>query len=111
MFDPSQESFHLLHRRFGAGGNFRILGVTFDSALLMHAAACVVATDARWRLQALLKVRRFFSTPEIFVMYNAQVASFIESNTPSIYNAAPRGVDRIDREQRRFLRVLGFTEI
>ena len=26
VFDPSKESFHLLHRRFGAGNNFKFLG-------------------------------------------------------------------------------------
>ena len=111
VFDPAKESFHLLHRRFGAGGNFRILGVTFDPALLMHEAACDVATEAGWRLAALLKVRRFFSIPEIFVLYKAQVLSYIESRTPGLYHAAPSVLDRIDRVQRRFLRVVGFTEL
>ena len=46
VFCFSKESFHLLHRRFWIGDNFKILGVTFDPALLMHEAACEVATDA-----------------------------------------------------------------
>ena len=111
VFDPAKESFHLLHRRFGAGNNFKILGVTFDSALLMHTAAREVATEAGWRLQALLKVRRFFTTPEIFLMYKAQILSYIESKTSGLYHAAPSVLDRIDRVQRRFLRELGFSEI
>ena len=62
VFDPSKESFHLLHRRFWEGDDFKILGVLFDPALPLHAAACEVATEAGWRLQALLKVMRFFTT-------------------------------------------------
>ncbi len=64
LFDPKKESFHLLHRRFHSDGEFRILGVLFDTQLLMHAAARHVATEAGWRLQQLLKARRYFSTPE-----------------------------------------------
>ena len=111
IFDPSKESFHLLHRRFWSGENFKILGVIFDPALLMHAAACEIATEAGWRLQALLKVRRFFTTPELFQMYKAQVLSYIESSTPGLYHAAPTVLNRIDRVQRRFLRELGFSEV
>ena len=111
MYLTQRRSRHLLHRRFGAGGNFRTLGVTFDPALLMHEAACDVATEAGWRRAALLKVRRFFSIPEIFVLYKAQVLSYIESRTPGLYHAAPSVLDRIDRVQRRFLRVVGFTEL
>ena len=110
-FDPSKESIHLLHRRFWFGEDFKILGVVFDPALLMHSAACEVATEAGWRLQALLKVRRFFTIPELFRMYKAQVLSYIESSTPALYHAASSVLDRIDRVQRRFLRELGFSEV
>ena len=110
IFDPSKESFHLVHRRFYSGEDFKLLGVVFDSALLMHHAAREVATEAGWRLQTLLKVRRFFTTPELFRMYKAQVLSNAESGTPALYHAAPSVLDRVDRVQRRFLRELGFSE-
>ena len=97
VFDPSKEFLHLLHRRFSYGDNFKVLGVVFDPALLMHDAARAVATEAGWRLQTLLTVRRFFTTPEVFRMYKAQVLSYIESGTPALYHAAPSVLDRIDR--------------
>ena len=75
----------------------------------MHVAACEVATEAGWRLQAILKVKSVFNTQEIFQMYKAQVLAFIESRTPGLYHAAPSVLNRIDRVQRRFLRELGFT--
>ena len=62
--------------KFAANNDFEIFGMTFDPAF---SAACEDATEAGWRLQALLKVRRFFSTPEIFVMYKAQILLYIES--------------------------------
>ncbi len=62
-------------------------------------------------MQALLKVRRFFTTPELFRMYKCQVLSYIESSTPGLYHAAPSVLDRIDRVQRRFLRETGFSEV
>ena len=110
IFDPSKESFHLLHSRFQHGDDFKLLGVVFDTQLLMHRAAREIATEAGWRLQTLLKVRRFFTTPEIFRLYKAQVLSYIEGCTPAIFHAAPSVLDRIDRVQRRFLREMGFTE-
>ena len=61
--------------------------------------------------RSLVKNLRFFSIPEIFVLYKAQVLSYIESRTPGLYHAAPSVLDRIDRVQRRFLRVVGFTEL
>ena len=60
-FDPGKESFHILHRRFPAGDNFKILGVLFDSQLLMHAAVRDLAIRGGLRLKALFRVRRFFT--------------------------------------------------
>ena len=110
LFDPSKESFHLLHRTLYAGEDFKILGVLFDPQLLMHAACRHVATEAGWRLQKLLKSRRYFTTPELVHLYKAQVLSFIESSTPGVYHAASSVLDRVDRVQRRFLRELGLSE-
>ena len=110
LFDPSKESLHLLHRRFYWGDDFKLLGVVFDTQLLMHRAAREIATEAGWRLQTLLRVRRFFTTPELFRMYKAQVLSYVESGTPALYHAAPSVLDRIDRVQRRFLRELACSE-
>ena len=39
LFDPSKESFHILHRTMRFGENFNILGCVFDPQLQMHAAA------------------------------------------------------------------------
>ena len=111
LFDPSKESFHLLHRHLYWGENFKVLGCVYDAQLLMHAAARHVATEAGWRLRTLLNSRRFFSTPEMMRLYKAQVLSFVESSTPALYHAAPSVLEKIDRVQRRFLRELGVSEL
>ena len=77
----------------------------------MRAAAHEVATQAGWKLSALLRCRRFFSRGDLVKLYKAQVVSFIESRTAALHHAAPSVLDVIDRLQRRFLRELGITEL
>ena len=110
-FDPAKESFHILHRTFHHGDNFKVLGCVFDSQLLMHAGARHVATEAGWRLKALLRTRRHFTTPELVRLYKAQILSFIESSTPALLHAAPTTLSGIDRVQARFLREVGLSEL
>jgi len=111
VFDPAKESFHLLHRTLHLGDDFRLLGVHFDSQLLMHSATRVVATEAGWRLQKLLRARRYYTTPELVHLYKSQVLSYIESSTPGLYHAAHSVLDKVDRVQRRLLRELGLSEL
>ena len=110
-FDPAKESFHLLHRTLHQGDNFRVLGVHFDPQLRMDHAARVVSTEAGWRLQKLLRARRFYSTRELVHLYKAQVLSYLESSTPGLYHAAHSVLDKVDRVQRRLLRAVGCTEL
>ncbi len=111
LFDPGKESFHVLHQRLHHGENFKVLGCIFDCQLLMHAGARHVATEAGWRLKALLRSRQYFTTPELVRLYKAQILSFVESSTPALYHAAPSTLSRIDRVQTRFLREVGLTEL
>ena len=99
-------------RRFRAlGPNFRLLGVTFDPQLLMHDGTRKIAVEAGWRLQAILRPRRFFTTPEVVRLYEAPVVSYVESGTPAYYHAAPSVLDCINRVQRRFLRALTMSDV
>ena len=109
-FDPGKEEFVLIRRREAMGNDFRILGVDFDPQLLMRKGARKIATEAGWRLKAILRAKRFFSTPELVRLYKAHVLSFIESGTPGYFHASASNLDCIDRVQRRFLREVGLTE-
>ena len=72
---------------------------------------CPVAIEGGWRLQTLLRSRRFFSTKELINLYKAQVLSYMESSTPGLYHAAPSVLGRVDRVQRRLLRELELSEL
>ena len=110
VFDPTKEVFIVMRRREAVGEKFKLLGLTFDSQLLMHAGTRKIATEAGWGLQSILRAAKYFSTPEVFRLYKAYVLSFIESGAPGYYHAAPSVLECIDRVQRRFLRVLGMSE-
>ena len=111
LFDPSKESFHILHRTMHFGEDFKVLGCVFDPQLQMHAAARHVATEAGWRLHTLLRSRRFFSSKDVIHIYKAQILSFIESSTPGIFHAAPSTLERVDRVQKKLPREIGISEI
>ena len=88
-----------------------LLGVLFDTKLLMHEGVRAIAVDAGWRLQAVLRPRRFFSTPELMRLYKSLVLSFFESGTPGYFHAAPSVLACIDRVQRLFLREIGLCDV
>ena len=81
-FDPGKKEFVFIRRRNAMGNDFRILGVDFDPQLLMRKAARKIATEAGWRVKAILRAKRFFSTPELVRLYKAHVRSYIESGIP-----------------------------
>ena len=109
-FDPGKESLHVLHRSRGQGGNFKILGVTYDTALVMHDACRELAVEAGWRLKSLIRSRKFHTTKEMFRLYKAEILSFIESRTAGIHHAAVSNLACIDRVQRRFLSEMSTSE-
>ena len=65
-FDASKESFHVLHRTNGCGEDFLLLGILFDTGLRMHKANAVLAREAGWWLQSVLRTRRFFTRAQMF---------------------------------------------
>ena len=69
----------------------------------MHKAARNIASEAGWRLAAILRGRRFFTTPEIIRLYKSHVLSYIESGTAGYFHAAPSVLECVDRERRRLL--------
>ena len=83
----------------------------FDGALNMGAAARAIATKAGWRLQRLLKARRYFTIPEMVHLYKAQILSYVESSTPGVYHAAVSVLSSVDRIQIKFLREVGLSDV
>ena len=111
VFYILEENFHVIQRTHGEGGNFNILGIEFDTALLMHDAARNVAVEAGWRLKMLPRTKRFHTKSELMRLYKAQTLSFIESRIVGIHHAAPSVLACVDRVQKRFLREMQVTSI
>ena len=109
QFDASKESFHILHRTRGCGENFALLGLEFDMSLRMAHGVGVLAREAGWRLQSVLRPRRFFTEWQIFNLYKSQVLSYVESATVGYYHAAPSVLRPLDRVQERLLREMGVS--
>ena len=110
LFDPSKESFHILHRQSPAGDSFKLLGITFDTKLLMHEAAHTISAQARWRMRALLRAKRYHSVAGLVRLYKTHVLSYIEHATAAIYHAAPSVLQCIDSIQSIFLHEIGVTK-
>ena len=107
LFDPSKESFHVLHRQIPFGDSFKLLGVIFDTKLLMHEAAHAITSQARWRMRALLRSRRFHTVAGLVRLYKSHVLSYIEHATPAIYHAAPSVLQCIESIQSIFTHEIG----
>ena len=76
----------------------------------MAAAAGDVAREAGWRLRALLRCRKHYSTPQLVKLYKSQLLSFIGYGTPALHHGAPSVLDCVGRARRRFLREVGLSE-
>jgi hypothetical protein len=110
-FDPGKESFHILHPRRYVGNNFHMLGVTFDPQLIMHTACYEIAAIASVRLRALLRTKRFHSTPTLVRQYKAQILSSIDFATPAIYHAPQFFLHVLDRIQDEFLAEMSLSPL
>ena len=110
-FDAAKEHFHLLSRTRPSGDNFNILGIVFDSKLVMNEAveSCVAA--ASWRIYSLIRTRRFYCDAELVNLYKSHVLSYIEYRTCAIYHASASVLAPLDALQTRFLHSLGISSL
>ena len=108
-FDPAKESLHVLHRTNGVGEDFKLLGLTFDVELRMGRGVSILAREAGWRLQSVLRPRMFFKEKQVVNLYKSQVLSYIESGTPGYYHAASTILRPLDLVQERLCQEFGIT--
>ena len=88
-----------------------ILGITFDCKLLMHETIHECVTACGWKIDCILRTRRFFYDSEIVHFFKSHVLSFIEYRTPDIYHAAPSTIQPLDFVLLRFLRQLSISPL
>ena len=111
QFDSSKENMHVLAPQGkGAGDDFKLLGIIFDSALSMENELRNLVRNVRWKNQSVLRCKKFFSTHDLVNLYKSQVLSYIEYRTPGIYHACNTHLDRLDATQTQFLQELGIDE-
>jgi hypothetical protein len=109
-FDPGKEGLYIISTSEAFGGDFKILGVEFDTSLTMKAAVDGMVTEAGWKLRMLLRTRRFYTDAELVVLYKSHLLSFLEYRTPAIYHATRDILSRLDRVQTKFLEDVGISE-
>ena len=87
-FDPSKESIHILSRTNPYGDAFTILGITFDCKLLMNQTIhdCVLACG--WKLDSVLRCRRFFCDMDLVLFFKSHIVSFIKYRICGIFHTA-----------------------
>jgi hypothetical protein len=110
-FDASKESMHVLSRSDPIGSNFKILGVNFDCKLVMEDAAHDVSVECGWKLETMLRGRKFYCGAELISLYKSHVLSFIEYRTSAIYHASTTVLSQIDNVQARMLRIADVEDL
>ena len=75
----------------------------------MGRGVSILAREAGWRLQSVLRPRKFFHEKQVVNLYKSQVLSYIEPGTPGYYHAASTILRPLDRVQERLCRELGIT--
>ena len=109
-FDAGKESLHILSQTEPHGGDFKLLGINFDPKLRMTSAVyeCVVACN--WKLQSILRTKRFYSDADVLVTFKSHILSFIEYRTMAIAHAAPSDLVPLDDILTRLLVRLGISQ-
>ena len=111
VFDPAKESHHIISSADSSESTFKMLGVTFDTALSMSDAVSEIVMAAGWKLRTLLRTRRYYTDSDLIVLYKAHLLSFLEYRTPAIYHAARVVLNRLDAVQSKFLKDIGVDEV
>ena len=76
----------------------------------MAGAAHRVAKKVAWVTKSLLRVRRFYSIPDLVMLFKSHVLSFIEYRTPGVHFASSSVLNVLDDVQTRFVRQLNLDE-
>ena len=112
-FDPAKESKHILSMSDAdaEGGDFKILGVTFDCQLDMSSTVDDLVCSAGWKMRTILRTRRLYCSAELVQLYKTNLLPYLEYRTPAVYHARRQVLTKLDRVQTRFLRDAGVSEL
>ena len=93
------------------GDPFKILGIHFDTKLVMYDAVVIVAVESGARLKMLLRARPFYCQSDLVCLYKCHVLLFIESGTPAYYHASSVILKLLDDVQTGFLESAGISKV
>ena len=72
-FDPAKEYFGVIHSRFHAGDDFKMLGTKIDCVLTMKACIEAIVTRARPKIRALLRLKDIYCLASMLNQYRAHI--------------------------------------
>ena len=111
QFESTKESLHVLCSKQPQGDAFKILGIKFDTKLIMYDAVVGIVAEAGSRLKMLLRVRPFYIVRALVNLYECHVLSVIESGTPTFYHATPTILKLLDEIQNEFLESIAISRV
>ena len=94
-FDPSKESFHIIHPLFDDESSFKLLGTLLDSALSMKPLVDALLVKIRPKVRAIVRMRHMFSLRELLDQFKMQAWSHLE-----YHNGALILAKSVDKERR-----------
>ena len=109
-FDHLNKGIVVIRLQKPLGEDFELLRVTFDAQLLMYKGVRKTAVEAGWGLNTILRAKLYFSVPEVFRLYNANISSYIESGAAGRFHACESTLASIDHIQNCFLRAVAMSE-
>ena len=98
-FDPSKESFVILHPIFGEGESFRLLGPTIDPKLIMSEEVQRIVRKTKPKLKALLRTTPVYSRKDMVLQYKTHILRLFESAVGALYHTADSVLAALDAVQ------------
>ena len=108
-FDASKESHHIFNKSSSLAPPFRLLGINFDTKLMMAPAIFECVSICNSKLQALLRARKYYNDGDVLQLFKSHVLSFIEYRTTAIAHASPILLEAVDDILTRLLVRLGMS--
>ena len=77
----------------------------------MRYAIFGLTSEMRWRVESILRTRRYHTIADLIHLYKATVLSYCECRTAAIYHACTSLLLLVDRVQESFLEEIGIDDV
>ena len=98
-----------MHPSVGSDPPFKFLGPLIDTDLRMHSCIDQVMSKVRPKINAILRMRGFYDTPQLINQFKTHIWSLLEMNAGAIFHAASSLLERFDKAQNGFLKELDIS--